>query len=375
LRRIEEGPTNALTFGVEEEFLIVDRQTRALSSCSNKIVSEATPVMGDTVSAELNLCQIEIASTVCHSVDELRSDLQRARTRLAAAAAEHDRAIVAAGTHPFSSWQDQRVNIAFERYTRMEERYQVVARQQVICGCHVHVGVDDEDLAIEIMNRSTPWLPVLLALSANSPYWHGVDTGFASYRTQVWHRWPTSGMPPHVPDRAAYDAVIADLERVDAIDDATQIYWYVRPSARYPTVEFRPCDVCLDVEDSLLVAALVRALAWTCGRDAERGVPDEAHRRDVLDAAMWRAARYGLLGDLVDVGSMTTRPALDAVCSLLAYVADGLEHHGDLDFVRRRVHAIVRAGTGSARQRREKARTGDPTSVVDLLVAETLRFG
>jgi carboxylate-amine ligase len=374
IRGGEEATTDALTFGVEEEYLIVDRRTRALASCSNKLVNEAAPVMGETVSAELNLCQIEIASGVCNSVPQLRDDLRTARTGLAAAAAEHDRAIIASGTHPFSSWKDQRVNIAFERYARMEDRYQVVARQQVICGCHVHVGIDDDDLAIEVMNRSTPWLPTLLALSANSPYWHGVDTGFASYRTQVWQRWPTSGMPPHVADRAEYDAVIEELERVDAIEDATHIYWYVRPSARYPTVEFRPCDVCLDVDDALLVAALVRAIAWTCARDARAGAVDRPHRREILEAAMWRAARYGLGGALVDVDTGTTQPAMESVRRLLAHVTDGLEQHGDLEFATRGIAAIVRRGNGSERQRRERARTADPTAVVDLLVAETLRF-
>jgi carboxylate-amine ligase len=366
---------DALTVGVEEEFLIVDRQTRALAGCSNKIVNEAQPVMGAAVTPELNLCQIETGSSVCSTAEHLRQDLRTTRRQLSDAARVHGVAIIASGTHPFSTWEDQRVNIAFERYARMEDRYQVVARQQIICGCHVHVGIEDPDLAIEVMNRSKPWLPVLLALSSNSPYWHGVDTGYASFRTEIWQRWPTSGMPPHVTSRSEYDAAIDELARIDAIDDATHIYWYVRPSARYPTVEFRPCDVCLDVEDTVLLATLVRALAWTCARDAHAGAPYRPFSREALEAAMWRAARYGLDGSLVDARSLTTQPALDSVKQLVDHVTQGLEAHGDLAFVRQQLATVLDHGTGATRQRRALAQAeGDPTAVVDLLVEKTLAW-
>ena len=155
----------------------------------------------------------------------------------------------------------------------MDDAYQIVARQQVICGCHVHVGIADRDLAVAVMNRVRPWLPALLALSANSPYWQGLDTGFASYRLQVWQRWPTSGMPPELADRQEYDELVDDSTTVDAIEDATFLYWYVRPSARYPTLEFRVCDVCLDVDDAVALAGLVRALAWTCAVQHSRAGP------------------------------------------------------------------------------------------------------
>jgi carboxylate-amine ligase len=363
---------DALTLGVEEEFLIVDRQTRALASCSNKIVNEAVLTMGDAVSPELNLCQIETASVICSTTEQLRRDLRSTRRALGDAAAIHDRAIVATGTHPFSSWEDQRVNIAYERYAVMEDRYQAVARQQIICGCHVHVGIDDPDLAVEVMNRSRPWLPTLLALSTNSPYWHGVDTGFASYRTQVWQRWPTSGMPPYVASRREYDALIDELEQIGAIEDATHIYWYVRPSARYATVEYRPCDVVLDVDDAVAIAALVRALAWTCARDAEADVPVEARSCEAMNASIWRAARYGLEGDLVDARSRSMQPAAAAVRALLDYVTDGLVAHDDLELVRQQLATIMRRGTGSARQRRALLRAdGDPTAVVDYLIDAT----
>lgn len=176
--------------------------TGELSPTSEAALATAHSTMNESVTGELNRCQIEIASTVCESSDQLRTNLSDLRRELGAAVRSIGAEIIAVGTHPFSSWEDQLVNDSSERFERMEERYQAIARQQIICGCHVHVGIDDPDLAVEIMNRSRPWLPTLLALSANSPYWHGVDTGYASYRTQVWHRWPTSGMPPTVRDRA-----------------------------------------------------------------------------------------------------------------------------------------------------------------------------
>jgi carboxylate-amine ligase len=280
--------------------------------------------------------------------------------------------IVATGTHPFSSWEQQCVHREIERYARMEERYQVVARQQVICGCHVHVGIGDPELAIEVMNRSLMWLPALLALSANSPYWHGVDTGFASYRTEVWERWPTSGMPPPVTDRAQYDALIDELREIDAIEDATHVYWFVRPSANYPTVEYRPCDVCLEVDDAVAIAALVRALAWTTARDARDGRASACCSHAVMEAAFWRAARYGLDGELVDVIARTVRPATDVVAALLEYVDGGLDAHGDRELVHAQVGEILRRGNGATRQRRAAADAGgDARAVVDFVLTRT----
>jgi carboxylate-amine ligase len=253
----------------------------------------------------------------------------------------------------------------------MEEAYRIVARQQVICGCHVHVGIPDRDLAIETMNRARPWLPVLLALSANSPFWQQSDTGYASYRLQVWQRWPTSGMPPALASAAAYDDLVAQLQSVEAIEDPTFLYWYVRPSGRYPTLEFRACDVCLDVEDAVTVAGLVRALAWTSMREAVDGRPSTCPPIEVLDAAMWRAARYGVDATLVSPTRLATRPAVEVVAELLAHVADGLDEHGDRDDVAGGVEAILRRGNGAARQRATLQLRGDRRDVITDALAVT----
>jgi carboxylate-amine ligase len=256
------------------------------------------------------------------------------------------------------------VNHRLERYEQMEDVYQIVARQQVICGCHVHVGIESPEQGVEVMNRARPWLPVLLALSANSPYWRGIDTGFASYRTQVWQRWPTAGMPPAVESPAEYDRLVDELVRTGAIEDPTYLYWYVRPSARHATVEFRVCDVCPDVEDTVAVAGMVRALAWTCWREAQAGEPLPQRSREAMEAAMWRASRYGIEGQLVDAVEPRSRPAAEVVAQFLDHVEDGLEAHGDTRRVRDLVDRVLEAGTGSTRQR-EAFRRGGERALLD----------
>jgi glutamate---cysteine ligase / carboxylate-amine ligase len=361
-----------MTVGVEEEFLVVDADTGALVPRAHELLVAAQPGLGEHVAPELNLCQIEVDSVVCRTLDEVASDLGRLRRGLAAAGAPLGVAIAALGTHPSSSWRDQRVNPHRERYLEMERRYQIVCRQQVICGCHVHVGVDDPELAIEITNRARPWLPVLLALTANSPYWSGIDTGFASYRTQVWQRWPTAGMPPLLGSRAEYDRLVAELLAIEAIEDPTFLYWYIRPSARYATVEFRVCDVCLAPADATAVAGLVRALAWTCAREAVDGTAAPTRSRDALEVAMWRAARYGLSGDLVDPQVPGATPVDAAVGALLDHVRDGLEAHGDDVLVPELVAAILARGNGADQQRQARARRGDLVDVMDLVLAQTV---
>ncbi len=350
-RREADEATELLTLGVEEEYLVVDSITGALVPRADLLVPAAVELVGEAVTSELNLCQIEVGTKVCTNLSEVRSDLTRFRTGLSSAAHEMGLAVAAVGSHPFDSWRDQQVDDRFERYRRMEEVYQIVAKEQVICGCHVHVGIADRDLAIEVMNRVRPWLAPLVALAANSPFWEGTDTGYDSYRLQVWQRWPTSGMPPRLDSAAEYDSLVEGLQTIDAIEDATFLYWYVRPSSRYPTLEFRPCDVCLSVDDAVVLAGLVRALAWTCAVDAVEGVEPVLPRRELLDAAMWRAARYGLDGSLVAATATGTRPAVTVVGQLLELVRPGLEEHGDLDEVTCGVEAILRRGNGAQRQR------------------------
>jgi glutamate---cysteine ligase / carboxylate-amine ligase len=343
--------TNTPTLGVEEEYQVVESATGRLVPRADVLVPLGRERLGPLVTSELNLCQIEVGSPVCTSLGELRDNLVWLRTELALAGAAAGLTIAATATHPTDSWRQQQVDIRSDRYRKMEHVYQVIAREQIICGYHVHIGFDDPDLAVEVMNRVRPWLPALLALSANSPFWEGEDTGYDSYRSQVWQRWPTAGMPPRLDSAADYAAMVDRLRMMGAIEDATFLYWYVRPSSHLPTLEFRPCDVCLTVDDAVTIAGLVRALAWTEARRAVAGAPEVVASREELEAAMWRASRYGLNGGLVSARSWTVRPAAVVVAELVDHVREALEDAGDRELVTADVRRILATGNGAKRQR------------------------
>lgn len=359
---------DARTVGVEEEFQVVDLATGELVPRAAELLQCARPALGDRVTRELNLCQIETGSPVCQSLDDVLGNLLASRLALAEAGAEVGLGIAPVGTHPTGRWQEQQVDRSSRRFRRMEERFQVVAREQIICGCHVHVGVDDADLRVATIARLGPWLPVLLALSTNSPFWQGRDTGFASYRHQLWQRWPTAGMPPELSSVAEYERVVAELVDTGVIDDASYLYWYARPSLRYPTVEVRVCDTFLSATDAATVAGLVRALVWTEAKGVEEGRRPARHPREVLEAAMWRASRYGVDEGLVSAVDGRARPALTVVDELLAHVAEGLDAHGDRHAVGEGVNRLLARGTGAMRQRAAIAATGDPRSVMEAVV-------
>jgi carboxylate-amine ligase len=315
---------------------------------------------------------IETNTPVCTTLAEVRQDLRRARRALVEAAGQEGLAIAAAGTHPFSSWADQEVTDK-TRYHNLAADYRQVFREEVVFGCHVHVGFDDREAAIQTMNRVRPWLPVLLALSANSPFWVGADTGYASFRTEVWNRWPTAGMPQSFASRAEYDALVETRMATGSVREPTKLYWDVRPSARQETLEFRVADSVMAVDEAVMVAGLVRALAVTAHAAADRGEPDPRPRPELLRAAKWRAARHGLEADLVDVLAGQARPAAELVEAFLAEVRPAREEAGDLEEVTELVRATLAGGTGAARQRQVFRRTGRLEDVVDLVVEATAR--
>jgi carboxylate-amine ligase len=360
------------TIGVEEEYQIIDARTRALHSRQEQIMPEAKATMGDSVTPELYLSQIEIGTPVCHALSELRAEIRGLRRKVIAAAENQGNRIAAAGTHPFSHWQDQQLTPK-ARYVGIEQDYQQLAREQLIFGCHVHIGIRDREAVIEVMNRSRAWLPVLLALSANSPFWLEADTGYASFRTELWRRWPMAGTPQVFRSRADYDELIEALVATESVTDATKIYWDVRPSARFETLEFRIADVCMTVDEALMIAGLIRALARTCYAGALRGAKIEHARPELLRAAKWRAARYALDADLIDVEEKRAVPARELVEKFLSRVRPALEEHGEWDEIQALVRAAVERGTGAARQRAAYAQAGRYEDVVDLIVAETAR--
>jgi carboxylate-amine ligase len=361
-----------LTLGVEEEFQIVDGDSGELVSRADDVVAAARPLVGDAVEEELNRCQIEVATPVCTSLAEVAEHLRGLRRSLQEAATSTGSRIVAVGSHPLGSWEDQEVGDR-DRYQQMEDDYQIVARQQVICGCHVHVGVPDPDLAVAVMDRLRPWLPTLLALSANSPFWQGLDTGYDSYRTEVWKRWPTFGMPPLLGDDAGYRGLVDEMVEGGAIADPTHLYWMARPSERWPTIELRACDVCLTADEAVMVAGLSRALVATCIAEHERGDAVPEVQRDLLEAATWRAARFGLEDELLSAVDLRPRPAAEVVGELLEHARGGLEAHGDWDQVAEAVAQVLRTGNGARRQRAAFGEDESTAAVIACAVAETTR--
>lgn len=342
---------DVLTLGVEEEFLVVDATSGELVPRATDIL-EASGGRGDLrLMGELNLCQLETDTTVCHDLDQAQEELCDLRRRASARAAEVGAALLPTGTHPFSVWQDQAIDENVTRYAEMVDRYRLIAREHVICGCHVHVGLPSRALEIPVMNRIRPWLPVLLALSVNSPFWQGQDTGYESYRSEVWQRWPTAGFPPSFHDRDEYEDVLEDLRRADVIRDPKDLYWYLRPSFAHPTLEFRVCDVPLLVEDTVTITGLIRSLVWVCAFSEK--MTWRQHSRDLLDAGIWQAARFGLSGDLIDPVDRILRPAADVVARLLETCEDGLVEAGDRDRCHEGIRKLLDRGPGSVNQREE----------------------
>jgi carboxylate-amine ligase len=358
------------TIGVEEEYQIIDRETRELHPRAGHILPGARAAVGDSVTPELYLSQIEIGTLVCKTLGEVRAELVCLRREVIAAAEKAGSSIAAAATHPFSHWADQEITPK-ARYIGIAQDYQQLAREHLIFGCHVHVGVNDRGAAIAVMNRARPWLAVLLALTANSPFWLGVDTGYSSFRTELWRRWPMAGTPQVFASRAEYDALVKALTATGSIEDATKIYWDVRPSARFETLEFRIADVCLTIDEAVMAAGLVGALARSCYAQAARNDSVEDVRPELLRAAKWRAARYGLSADLIDVEAERAVPARRMVEKLLGFLRPSLEEYGEWEEVSSLVRETLERGNGATRQREVYERSGGLDAVVDFIIAET----
>ncbi len=360
------------TIGVEEEFLLVDPVSRRLVPRAAEVLAQTKQLadQGGAVQHELQLSQIETGTGVCHDLGQVRNELNALRRGVGTAARDVGCRIASSGTYPLPLGEGSRVTPK-PAYERLEREYELVSREQVLCGCHVHVGMIDPEVTIAVMNRARPWLPVLLALSANSPFWQGNDTGYASFRTETWRRWPLAGPPEEFESRAEYDELVRTLLAVQAIDEPARLYWDIRPSARLPTLEFRVADAGLTVDDSVTIAGLIRALVSTCHAQVLRGQPAPSLRMELLRAATWRAARYGLGGTLVDLVGSRSRPATAVVEQFLEYVGPVLSSWGDADEVCDGVKRIVENGNGASRQRAVFEATGKLEDVVDFTVAET----
>ena len=328
------------TVGVEEEFLLV--------AADGSPVALAQAAAGGDIELELKEQMLETATNPSLQLGDLRREVHRQRRAAADAARSAGARLAALATSPLPVTSS--VTARF-RYHRIVAEYGLTAREQLTCGCHVHVEVSDDDEGVAVLDRIAPWLPVLLALSANSPFWQGEDTGYASYRSQVWQRWPTAGPTAPFGSGADYRQALDDLVATGAALDQAMVYFDARLSRRYPTVEIRVADVCLRAEDTLLIAALSRALVETAARAADAGEPPPRVRPELLRAASWGAARMGLRGPLLHPLRMRRAPAAEVVAALLAHVAPVLTEQGELEHVTHSWRALLARGTGAEEQR------------------------
>ena len=370
------GAAEGLTLGVEEEFFVVDAGTRELVDAAPLLA--AVGGRGDgypSYADEFRTCMIESRTSPCRSLGRLRTELGELRLGLARAAAPSGQRILAAATVPMGDWRTLPIN-PNPRFKKIVDVYARMALEHVVCGCHVHVGIDDRDLAVQVMNRVRPWLPVLLALSASSPFWMGETTGYASYRSVIFARWPVSGIPASFSSFDDYMRVIELLVGTEAAADKRQVFDDVRPGIPHPTLEFRIADSCTRLDEVIVVAGLCRALVQVALDEvaADTTAPDV--RPELLRAARWRASRYSLGDRLVDPLSSVLLPAANVVDRLLGYVRSGLEQTGDWQEVSELVAEIVGNGSSAQRQQRLFAEGGGGSfsDVVDLLVEETLQL-
>ncbi|WP_225094607.1 glutamate--cysteine ligase [Streptomyces sp. CoH27] len=358
------------TVGVEEELLLVDPGTgepRAMSAAVLAHAAQDDP--GQSVfEKELFGQMLEYATHPQSRMGALGAEIMRCRREAARHAGEVGCAVAALAMSPLPINPSLCVN---ERYQWMAERYGITAQEQLVCGCHVHVSVESATEGVAVIDQMRPWLAVLAALSANSPYCQGRDTGYAAYRTLVWWRWPSAGPSELFGSAERYHRRVAEMLATGVILDEAMAYFDARLSARYPTVEIRVADVCLRADTAVLVAALARALVETAARDWRAGRPPLDHDVCLLRLAAWQAARAGLEEDLLDPVTMRPRPAADVVRSLLEHVGDALADSGDTDCVEAAVAGLLGRGNGAREQRLLKERTGSLREVVTECVRRT----
>ncbi len=355
------------TVGVEEEFHLVERDTRALAPVADAVLGS---LPGGSYSTELHQSMVETRTPVCTTLAQLRQAIGELRRQVSEAAAPHGVAIAAAGTLPMAP--TRLAVTGGERYRRMLADYQMLVREQLICGLQVHVGVGDRDRAVRLMQRIAPVTPLLLAITASSPFWYtGDDTGYASVRTLVWQRWPTAGTAGPLRSAADYDRVVAQLLQAGVISDPGMIYFDVRPSAHLPTLELRVCDACPSVDAVLLVAAIFRASVGHELSADSAGAPPVLQSDPLHRAAMWRAARSGLADVLVDPAACRPIPAAALLRQTVAELREQFEVSGDWAEVTDLVDVVLRQGSPAQRQRATMMRAGRATDVVDQVIEET----
>jgi carboxylate-amine ligase len=360
----------SLTIGIEEEYQIIDPETRELRSYITQILEESKLILREQVKAELHQSMVEVGTEVCKTPAEARAELVRLRSAIMGLAARAGLKIAAAGTHPFSSWTEQEIT-PFERYLGVKQDMQDLAQQLLIFGTHVHIGIEDREFLIDAMNVARYFMPHVLCLSSSSPFWIGRNTGLKSYRSIIFRHFPRSGIPPAFQSWAELAYLVDSLVRTNSIPDGTKLWWDVRPNWKYPTLEFRVCDVCTRVDEAVCVAALFQAVIakiWKLRRD---NLTFRLYPAALIEENKWRAVRYGLDGKLLDLGKQCELPARDLVRELIEwFVADVIDDLGSRKEIEY-AYRVLAEGSSADRQVATFERAGDLKAVVDQLIRET----
>ncbi len=359
----------SFTLGIEEEFQVIDPNTRELRSHIAEMFAEGEKRLKDEIKREMHEAVIEVGTPICQNVSEARQQVTRLRGEIIRLTRENGLRIAAAGTHPISHWASVPITSA-ARYDRIVYDLQMVARANLIFGLHVHVAVEDNETRIAIMNAARYFLPHVFALSVNSPFWCGQNTGWKSYRAKVFERFPRTGLPDFFRSWSEFDEWVQLLVRTGAIDNGKKIWWDVRPHAFFPTLEYRICDVPMRIEETICIAALFQAITVKLWKIHKSNMTWRTYRRSLINENKQRAARWGVTGNLIDFGKGTEVPfgaLLDELLEFIDDVVDELGSRNEVNYARE----IMRHGTGADRQLRVYEETKDLKAVVDYIISET----
>jgi carboxylate-amine ligase len=357
------------TLGIEEEFQTIDPVTRELRSHMSKIVEGGQIQLQERVKAEMHQAVVEVGTNICTNIQEAREEVTYLRRMIIDLAEKQNLKIAAAGTHPISDWQDQLITDN-ERYDKLIDEMRDVARSNLIFGLHVHVGIENRNEGLHIMNAVRYFLPHIYALSTNSPFWCGRNTGFKSYRSKVFDKFPRTGIPDYFSSAAEYDDYINLLVKTNCIDNGKKIWWDIRLHPFFDTIEFRICDVPMRVDETICLAAVMQALVAKIHKLHKQNLNFRPYRRLLINENKWRAARYGIEGKLIDFGKQEEVPYHMLAQELLDFiddVVDELDSRKEIEYVK----TILEMGSGADRQLAVFRQTNDLKRVVDYIVEET----
>jgi carboxylate-amine ligase len=360
----------SLTIGIEEEYQTVDPETRDLKShISAEIIQKGRTLLGEVVKPEMHQSVVEIGTGICANIQEAKAEVRDIRRQIVNLARANGLRLSAGGTHPFAHWANQEI-YPDDRYRIIVEDMKMVARANLIFGLHVHIGVEDRETAIQIMNGARYFLPHILALSTNSPFWMGMDSGLRSYRCKVFDKFPRTQIPDVYSSWSEFENYVDLLIRTKCIDNAKKIWWDIRPHPHFPTLEFRICDMPMRLDETIAIAALCQAVIGKLYKLHEQNLTFRHYARALIMENKWRAARYGLDGKLIDFGKQQEVPVRQLIGEIREFVSDVVEELGsgqEIAYIDR----ILEEGSGADRQLRVYQETNDFKQVVDYMIAET----